>query len=185
MLGAAPVISYLGAIGTWYLLDDMLDFFKRFLQKYPDAIFLFISHELPENIKAAATKMGIPEQALRIFAARRSEVPLLLSLSDISLFFIKPAYSKKASSPTKQGEIMGMGIPIICNTGIGDTDSVIKKYGSGITVDLTNKQQLIDAVEKYEDLKKIPADKIISGAEDFYSLESGVSKYLAVYNKIL
>jgi len=183
--GSAPVISYLGAIGTWYLLDDMLDFFKHFLHKHPEAIFLFISHELPENIKIAATKMGVPEQALRIFAARRSEVPLLLSLSDVSLFFIKPAFSKKASSPTKQGEIMGMGIPIICNTGIGDTDKVVKKYGSGITIDLNNKQQLIDAVEKYRELKNIPADKIIFGASDFYSLESGVSKYLEVYKKLV
>jgi hypothetical protein len=52
-------------------------------------------------------------------------VPLFLSLSNWSVFFIKDAYSKKASSPTKQGEIMAMGIPIVCND-IGDTGKIVK-----------------------------------------------------------
>ncbi len=184
-LHSGPVISYLGAIGTWYMLDEMLDFFKLFLKKHPGAIFLFISHEHAKNIIDKAAQKGIPEAALRFYASRRSDVPLALSLSDVSLFFIKPAYSKKASSPTKQGEIMGMGIPLICNKGVGDTDLVVQKYGSGIIVDLANPDELQTAVDDYDDLKKIPVANILQGAVDFYSLESGVEKYLAVYRKIL
>jgi hypothetical protein len=52
---------------------------------------------------------------------------LNISLFDTSIFFIRPTYSKKASSPTKQGEIMAMGIPLICNYGVGDTDEIVKK----------------------------------------------------------
>ncbi|MEI9956314.1 MAG: hypothetical protein WDM90_08440 [Ferruginibacter sp.] len=49
-------------------------------------------------------------------------MPLLLSLSQFSVFFIKPCYSKQSSSPTKHGEIMAMGIPLITNSGVGDVE---------------------------------------------------------------
>ncbi|MBL0342579.1 MAG: glycosyltransferase [Bacteroidetes bacterium] len=180
-----PVISYLGAIGTWYMLDEMLDFFRIFIQKYPQAIFLFISHEPFHNITEKATRRGIPMENLRHLGARRTEVPVALSLSDTALFFIRPTFSKKASSPTKQGEIMGMGIPLICNTGIGDTDHVVERYGAGLTVDLTNKDAMQMAVDGYSALAAIPKITIIKGAEDFFSLSSGVQKYAAIYSKLL
>lgn len=179
----SPVISYLGTIGTWYLLDEMLEFFKQFLQSYPGAVFLFITQEPPEKIIDAAAKKEIPETALRFFSAKRSEVPAALSLSDISIFFIKSAFSKKASSPTKQGEIMGMGIPVICNSGIGDTDYVIANYGCGITINISDENAIGSAIKKYDMLKSIPSATIIAGAADFYSLDSGVAKYLAIYKK--
>ncbi len=181
----AIVISYLGAIGTWYLLDEMLEFFKLFLDKHSTAIFLFITREPEEIILQRSNVLGIPKSALRIYSANRSQVPVALSLCRASIFFIKPAYSKKASSPTKQGEIMGMGLPVICNTGIGDTDFVVNKYSAGICINLNDKSSLKKAVDEFENLKKISSDKIIKGAEDFYSLESGVKKYLGVYREML
>jgi len=39
-----------------------------------------------------------------------------------------------SSSPTKKGEIMSMGIPVICNTGIGDTDDIANKYDADYIV---------------------------------------------------
>ncbi|MCK5823140.1 MAG: glycosyltransferase, partial [Bacteroidales bacterium] len=48
------VISYLGSIGTWYLLDEMLIFFKRLLIKKPNAKFLFISFDDANLIKKTA-----------------------------------------------------------------------------------------------------------------------------------
>ena len=38
------VVSYLGSIGTWYMLDEMLDFFVMLKQYYSNAKFLFITN---------------------------------------------------------------------------------------------------------------------------------------------
>ena len=38
------VISYLGSIGAWYMLDEMLEFFSVIKEKYTGAKFLFITH---------------------------------------------------------------------------------------------------------------------------------------------
>lgn len=179
------LFSYLGGIGTWYMLDEMLDFFGCTLRKYPHAHFLFITAEAPALIFAAAREKNIPFPAVTVRKAERKEVPILLSITDISLFFIRPTYSKKASSPTKQGELMSMGIPVICNAGVGDTDSVISKYQSGILVQRFDKDAYEAAIEQIEGLLQSDRERIRQGAEEFYSLEKGIEKYQSVYEQLM
>ena len=177
------VISYIGSIGTWYLLSEMLDFFKAFLQECKDAVFLFITKDDRQMIEKAVREKKIPLSAVCIVAGERAQMPLLISASDYSLFFIKPSYSKKASSPTKQGEIMAMGIPVICNDKVGDTSAIVEKYHSGVVVKEFSEEAYKKAIQQllHTDFDKAA---IRQGAEDFYSLERGVEKYNGVYEKI-
>jgi glycosyltransferase involved in cell wall biosynthesis len=180
-----PVLGYLGAIGTWYMLEEMLEFFKRMLVLHPKAYFLFITPEHQKTIYEKAIQMGIPTNQIGVFSAKREEVPSAISLFDASIFFIRPTFSKSASSPTKQGELMGMGIPIICNTGIGDTDTIVKKYDSGDLVDLNDSLSIDKAIAKLSNTMNLSSEKIISGAEDYFSLEHGVEKYNSIYKHLL
>ena len=135
-LGIQPadtVISYLGSLGGWYLVKEMLDFFAEMKKTVPAAKFLFITPDPPKMIFDAAAGSGVNEKDIIVQPALRSEVPLYLALSDRSIFFIKDAYSKRASSPTKQGEIMAMGIPLICND-IGDTGQIVEVSKAGSLV---------------------------------------------------
>ncbi len=179
------VITYLGALGTWYMPLEMLRFFSKFLIKYPDAIFLFITHDTEAEIIKMAIKEGVPAENIRVYKASRDLVPLALSLSTASIFFIKPVFSKKASSPTKQGEIMSMGIPIICNSGVGDTDFVVEKYQSGMLIDVNNPESFNDVIENFEQLKQLSGSRITEGACDFFSLEKGVEKYTEIYRNLI
>lgn len=183
-LGIAPndfILTYLGSIGTWYLLDEMLDVFSDMLLEQPAARFLFISHDDPEPIRQAAAKKGIESDKILIKSAVRNEIPGLLSICHWSIFFIKPSFSKKSSSPTKQGELMAMGVPIICNAGVGDTDTIVEKYSSGIVLkSFTGKglwQQIIDYSTNSHSIR--------DGALDYFSLEKGASAYIAVYRSVL
>ena len=53
------ILSYLGSVGTWYMLNEMLDFFKTLLKTKPNAKFLFISQDNPNEIKRKAEEKGI------------------------------------------------------------------------------------------------------------------------------
>ncbi|MFA5782832.1 MAG: glycosyltransferase [Bacteroidales bacterium] len=178
------VLSYLGSIGTWYLLDEMLDFFKVLINQKRNSIFLIITGESPQYIIDAAKKKNIPAEKIVVQEAARNEVPELLSLSHISIFFIKPVYSKKASSPAKMGEIMGMGIPLICNGNIGDTDEIIKNTHSGIIVNTFDDKEYLRIAEKIPELLQIPADEICQGAVKYFSLQDGIEKYDSVYRSV-
>jgi hypothetical protein len=163
------------------LLDEMLTVFSAFSSEQPLARFLFISHDNPEVIRSAAAKKGIPDNKLIIKNADRSEIPGLLSICNWSMFFIKPSYSKKSSSPTKQGEVMAMGVPIICNAGVGDTDTIVNKYASGIVLESFTGEGLLKQVNNYS----ITSNDIRWGALDYFSLDKGAAAYTAIYRSVL
>jgi len=178
------VLSYVGAVGTWYMLEEMLDFFKRLLIRYPSARFLFITHEDKRYILRKALERGIPEKHIIVRKALHSEVPELLSLSHLSLFFIKPVYSKKASSPAKQGEIMSMGIPIICNSNIGDIDQIIRDSNAGAIIRSFTNEDYDFVIENIPALLQLPKEKIRKAAIDIFSLSKGIEKYNKIYDML-
>lgn len=182
--GEDLVVSYLGSINTIYMFDEMMRFFALLLLKKPKAKFLFITQSPREEIIKQATMHGVGEDHLVITEAGRKAVPSLLKLSQVSIFFRKPAFSNAACSPTKQGEVMGLGIPIICNSGIGDTDFVISKYRSGLVVDDFSECAYDLVIEQLDELLSRSPATIRSGAHEFYSLDLGVARYDAVYNRL-
>ena len=173
------ILGYVGSIGTWYMLSEMLDYFNILQKKNPTAKFLFVTGENPETILSKAAEKGIQSSSIRVTSCRHADVPLNISLFNLSVFFIRPTYSKKASSPTKQGEIMAMGIPLICNAGVGDTDLVVKKYDSGIVLNGLTEENYLKNCEIPSSFSK---EKTMEGALDFYALKTGVGRYLKVYN---
>lgn len=179
------VISYLGAIGTWYLLDEMLQFFKLLLKSNPKARFLFITSEKPESILNKVVQLKIPKEKIAIYKASRKEVPQLLNLSKLSIFFIMPSFSKTASSPTKLGEIMAMGIPIISNEGIGDVGQIIENSKSGILVRDFNKEEYDHIICSLPELLSKDSVQIINAAQKYFSLEKGVNSYNEIYQNLL
>jgi glycosyltransferase involved in cell wall biosynthesis len=176
------VVGYVGSIGTWYMLDEMLLAFQRISALRQNASFLFVTKDDPQLIMDQAAKTGVPAEKIVIAQALHSEVPRYISLFDVSLFFIRPTFSKKASSPTKQGEIMAMGIPLICNAGVGDTDAIVKNYRAGIVLPDTSEKTL----SSFQfDLSHFDPAMARKGAEDIYSLENGVRSYESVYRCLL
>ena len=178
------VISYLGSLGTWYMLDEMLSFLQSWLKQLPESIFLFITNEPAEMIFVKAAETGLDKKNLRVISVNRQKVPVFLSLSNYILFFIKPAYSKKASSPVKQGEIMALGIPVICNSNVGDTAEIVKKYHAGYVIDELNDAAFSTAIKELHTYEFNRHD-IRKGAIEFFSLESGIEKYDKVYEAVL
>jgi len=176
-----PVVGYVGSTGTWYLLDEMLMYFKAVQSEFPQAVFLFVTVDSPEKIVDKAREIEIPESALRIVASNREDLPAYLSLMDWSVFFIQPVFSKKASSPTKQGELMSMGIPVVCNSGVGDTEQIVHKFKSGITLPLLDAQAYQTAAKTSTKLLEMDKASIISGAKAYFSLEKGVAELNRIY----
>lgn len=179
------IISYLGSIGGWYLTEEMMRFCKLLFDKMPAAKFLFISPHRHEDILAAAGKYGLPPQQIITRNAGRHEVPVLLSFSKYSIFFIKPCYSKLSSSPTKHGEIMAMGIPVITNSGVGDVKEIVNKYHAGFVVDDFSGETFNTVIDEIISGKKFNADEIRHGASEIYSLTNAIQSYLNIYKKIL
>lgn len=177
------VLSYLGSLGGWYLTSEMLEFFSVLKEQMPETKFLFITHDKKEDIERKALQRGIKADSIIVQPATRKEVPELLAVSNWSIFFIKDVYSKKASSPTKQGEIMAMGIPIICND-IGDTGKIIEESGAGLVIRDFSNTSYKWVSEHLNRLSELSKDGIRRAAFNYYDLSKGVETYSLVYNKM-
>jgi glycosyltransferase involved in cell wall biosynthesis len=178
------VLSYSGSLGTWYLLDEMLRFFGILLTRQPQSKFLFITHDDPKKIKSRVKHLGIPAGKIIITSAEREKMPLLLSLSHLSIFFIKGSFSKLASSPTKMGEVLAMGIPLIGNSGVGDVKEIMTESGAGICIDDFSDQSLHQAAEGAMELLSMSKNRIREAAEKFFSLKHGINEYRKIYQTL-
>ncbi len=178
------LLVYLGSIGTWYMLEEMLDFFSVVLEKNQEAKFLFLTQDDPGEIVTKAKIRSIPENCIIITESRRSDVPNYLSASDASIFFIRNYFSKKASSPTKHGELLACHLPIICNNNIGDMGLITSEASTGAVV---NSFSVEEYRNKFEELMRIEpnAGDFDHIATKYYSLDEGVRKYLSVYKGLV
>ncbi len=175
------VLGYVGSIGTWYMLDEMLDYFKVLQSEKNNAKFLFVSGESKSKIVTEAEAKGIDSSRIEVISVLHNEVPLYISLFDASIFFIRATYSKKASSPTKQGEIMAMGIPLVCNSGVGDTDEIVKRYHAGNVIETFDEKSYASNII---DASSFNIEEIKQGAASYFSLKEGVERYATVYKSI-
>lgn len=185
-LGIAPdaeVAAYLGSFGSWYMVDEMLDFFRVQLERNPNSLFLIISREPADEILAAAERRGVPAGKLIIRAASRAEVPKLIAAADYGLFFIKPVFSKKASSPTKMGEFLSLELPVVTNGDVGDVGRIMAETGAGVVVDRFEDDAYRHALEELEALAP-DMDRWRATARRWFDLHQGVERYNGIYESL-
>jgi glycosyltransferase involved in cell wall biosynthesis len=175
------VLSYVGSLGTWYMADEMLAFFKILLNN-SDAHFLIITKDHKRIVEEAAKKHDVDMNNITVVSSSRAQMPYYISLSTASLFFIRPSFSKSASSPTKMGELLSMGIPVITNSGVGDVDTIIKKTKCGVLVSDFNENEYLQATNDLLENINTYRSNTVSSACEYFSLQDGIEKYSKVYH---
>jgi len=119
---------------------------------------------------------------IKIFKSDRNKIPMFLSSFDLMISFIKNTFSRKAMSPTKMFEAFAMGIPFLCNKGIGDVDLILNKHKVGITIDIKKKIFSKKHLELFNNCKKIKSNLIIKKTKPFYDISFARERYNYIYN---
>ena len=119
---------------------------------------------------------------IQIKSVNRNKLNYEINKFDICIFFANINFSIKASFPTKIGEVLLAGKPIICNNFNKDIYNLISlnKIGIIYDFDLTKSQKKI-----YSSINKIVNNKSIkSRCRNFAKKELSLSKSIEVYEKI-
>ena len=77
-----------------------------------------------------------------------------------------------------------MGIPLICNSDVGDTDEIVKKENVGIVINKFQENEYSKAVEEFEKVLNIPKQHLREIAQKHFSLEMGVKSYSKIYEAL-
>lgn len=179
------VISYLGSLGTWYMLEEMLEFFNTIYQRNKNFKFLFITQDDENIIYSKLSIYNIPKSVINVVQAKREEVQMYLNISNINLFFITQKYSKIASSPTKLGEVYAVGLPVICNDQVGDVKEIVNDVvNGGVVISEFNTMIYNSIYNKIETLLELEPEEIRQKALPYYDINNAIKKYLEVYQQL-
>lgn len=179
------VIAYVGSLGTWYMLEEMLDFFKAALESNQNAHFMILTQTDRSYALGSIRNKGLEAGHFTLDTVAHDSVPDYLSGCDAGIFFIKPVFSKLSSSPVKFGEYLSCGLPVIINHGIGDTEELVRANRIGVSLDNFDKASYHKALDEINQLLK---DKDLAArcrltAERHLSLKSAVETYGEIYEK--
>jgi glycosyltransferase involved in cell wall biosynthesis len=94
-----------------------------------------------------------------------------------------PVFSKRASSPTKMGEMLALELPVVTNDGVGDVTRIVEESGAGVVVDGFNEESYRHALDKLERLKP-DMDRWREVARKWFDLDQGVERYDAIYRAV-
>jgi glycosyltransferase involved in cell wall biosynthesis len=129
------VLLYIGKLGGWYLQREMVAFYVQARRHVPDLHLVVLTQSDRRLIDAELERFGLAEDDCTVLSAPAPEVPAYLAAADAALAFIRPTYSKISSSPTKIGEYLAAGLPVVTGRGVGDVDEQLERYGTGIVLD--------------------------------------------------
>lgn len=183
------VILYFGSLGTFYALNEMIDFFSTISKIYANnSFFLIMTNNPSVSIHEFMHSKNIPERSYRIMHISYEKVKEILPLANISLMFYRRFLSKAGCCPTKFGEALACGLPIVINSGIGDTEQIIRKERVGVIVDEFSEtaykkagEQLMQLLSEKDKLRQ----RCRAVAEKYFSLTEGTEKYWQLYQRLL
>lgn len=187
-LGERLTLVYSGSLDGWYLTEQMADFFRDVVKHQSDAHLLWLTTGRPERVRELMSVRGISEAQFTIRSVAASDVPSYLAAGDVGLSFIKPCFSKMASSPTKNGEYLACGLPLVINAGIGDSDSLVTDWKAGVLINELDEPSFDRA---YSELKALTNNNGVKAkarqvAERLFDLDTiGGERYAELYEKVL
>lgn len=183
------VIVYSGSIDGWYLTESMADFFAAVSKRRPDAYFLWLTPAKHERVRALMEERGISNSDYAVISVGSAEVPSYLSASDAGVAFIRACLSKLASSPTKYAEYLACGLPLIMNSGIGDSNALVREEGVGVLLTDFNEAEYARAGCEIENfVRDAPATRARTRevAERLFDVRKvGVERYAQLYARVL
>jgi glycosyltransferase involved in cell wall biosynthesis len=167
----------------------MADFFAVLLRRKPEAAFLWLTQSKHDRLERVMQARGIDHNHYRIVASPPEDVPEYLAAADAGLAFIKPCFSKLASSPTKYAEYLGCGLPIIINSGIGDSDALVTDLRTGVLINEFTESGYLEAIDELAGFAARPEltrQRVRKVSEQLFDLRTvGVERYSRLYRRVM
>jgi glycosyltransferase involved in cell wall biosynthesis len=187
-LGDRFTLVYSGSLDGWYLTEKMVDFFAAVLKSRSDAHLLWLTTGSHDRVRELMRSRNVGAGNFSVLSIASSAVPSYLAAADAGLSFIKRCVSKIASSPTKNGEYLACGLPLIINAGVGDSDALINDWKAGVLIENFTDEEYaaagrdIEAMAGRADARK----NARAVAKQLFDLNAiGAERYARLYESVL
>ena len=181
-------VVYSGSLDGWYLTEKMVDFFATLLNGNQQAHLLWLTNGSPDRVRELMRSRHVETKNFSVLSVAPAEVPSYLAAADAGLSFIKRCISKIASSPTKNGEYLACGLPLVINAGVGDSDALINDWKAGVLIEEFADREYAEAGRAIEAMVARPEvrQQARAVAEQLFDLNTiGTERYVSLYERVL
>ena len=182
------VLLYLGKLGGWYLDDELVRFFTEARRVDPRYFLQVATQSDAGSLRSRLAAKGVPLEAFSILRCEPADVPRLAAAADVGLSLIRTCYSKRSSSPTRIGEYLAAGLPVLSTPQIGDCDQLLGGHRVGIILEAFDAEHRRQALSQLDALlsESTTRARCRRVAEQELSLEAiGVPRYVSLYRTLL
>lgn len=178
-------------IGTllsgWFRTDWLAAWMSVTATKDTTARFDIVTRDNQAEVRSAVDPDGRLDDRIAISSRQPQQMPETVRGHDLSVMFFTEGLSKLGSSPTRMGEVLGSGLPIVANTGVGDVARIITEHRVGVLVEGPSPDDMAVAFRELELLMADPnlPKRCRAAAEALFSLEAGTESYRNLYADVL
>ncbi len=180
-----------GCIGTvlsgWFRTDLLASWMNVVAVRDPSAQFEIVTRDDALLVRKALDPTNTLSERLNISSQPSKDMPDALRVHDLSIMFFFSGLSKLGSAPTRLAEVLGCGLPVVANEGVGDVAEIIRENNVGVIIEGERQEDIHNAFDALHNLMQ-DTDLSIrcrAAAKAIFSLESGTEVYGNIYTEIL
>lgn len=180
-----------GCIGTilsgWFRTDWLASWMRVVAGRDPATEFEVVTRDDASRVRATLDPVNELGGRLNIGPRPSEDMPDAVRGHDVSVMFFTSGLSKLGSAPTRLAEVLGCGLPVVTNEGVGDVADIVRKHKVGVIVEGASVAQMEAAFDALQILMQdldLPA-RCRATSETVFSLERGTEAYRDIYASIL
>ena len=188
----APSRRVIGCLGTvlsgWFRLDWLASFLSVVARQDESAVFELTTRDDPALVRTQLDPEGRLGDRLRIAPSAPEDVHKVLQGQTASvMFYAGGEISELGRSPTRMAEILGCGLPVVANDGVGDVARIIRAHRVGVLAGGAEPEAMAVAWSELTALLNDPElpNRCRKAAEAVFSLESGTAAYARLYEQVM
>ncbi|WFM69994.1 glycosyltransferase [Halomonas sp. CKK8] len=181
-----------GCIGTvlsgWFRTDWLASWLAVAAKRDAQARFEIVTRDDAKQVRQSLDPERQLGERLTIGPRAPEAMPEAVRGHDHSImFYAGGEVSELGRSPTRMAEVLGCGLPVVANAGVGDVAAIIREWRVGVLVEGSEPSQINAALEALDELSQDPGlpTRCRRAAEAIFSLDAGTEAYRALYAEVL
>ena len=180
------VFGLVGSVNTSYRVRDSIRLFTYVKELRPDAHLLCLTKQ-PTEIRRLLTMADISEESFTITTVSFSDMNNWLPLITWGLLLMESSFAKRASMPTKLGEMFASGVRPVQHGCNEEVSNLVREAGSGLVLPGLDEDQLRAAAIEIAAMK-ISQESALRARErmrEHFSLQAGTEKYAKLLQPLI
>ncbi len=151
--GVRPArMVYCGSLGARYAPEFLVGFYLEAARSITGLDLLILTHSDPSDVRKLLVDAAIEPERYTVLQIPHQDVPRHLVRALFGVVLLRGALSVRGQCPTKVGEYLAAGLPVVASPGIGDLDALLEGKRVGVVLKSHTPAAIAEGVARLNEL---------------------------------